>query len=86
MDSEEQALEVSPVPSAPPPVLSMVELFNQRRQKLIQRKHRIAELSSSILENPEGSVSAPLVVSDLTTRTVNIAVKLIVLITAAVYS
>ncbi|PFX31070.1 Nucleolar complex protein 3-like [Stylophora pistillata] len=65
VDSEEQALEVSPVPSAPPPVLSMVELFNQRRQKLIQRKHRIAELSNSILENPEGSVSAPLVVSEL---------------------
>lgn len=57
VDSEEQASEVSPVPSAPPPVLSMVELFSQRRQKLIQRKLRIAELSNSILENPESSVS-----------------------------
>jgi len=35
----------------------MVELFNQRRQKLIQRKLKIAELSNSILENPESSVS-----------------------------
>ena len=55
--SEEQVTEVSAESSAPPPVLSMVELFNQRRQKLIQRKLRIAELSNSILENPEGSVS-----------------------------
>ena len=43
--------------STPPPVLSMVELFNQRQQKLSQRKVKIAELSNSILENPEGSVS-----------------------------
>ncbi|RMX51834.1 hypothetical protein pdam_00019861 [Pocillopora damicornis] len=57
VDSEEQTSEVLPVPSAPPPVLSMVELFNQRRQKLIQRKLRIAELSNTILENPESSVS-----------------------------
>ena len=68
MDSEEQASEVSPVPSAPPPVLSLVELFNQRRQKLIQRKLRIAELSNTILENPESSVSTPLVVRDFTPR------------------
>ena len=77
MDSEEQAPKASPVPSAPPPVLSMVELFNQRRQKLIQRKLRIAELSNSILENPESSVSTPLVVRDFTTRPANIAVELI---------
>lgn len=57
VDSQEQASEVLPVPSAPLPVLSMVELFNQRRQKLIQRKLRIAELSNTILENPESSVS-----------------------------
>ena len=43
--------------STPPPVLSMVELFNQRQQKLSQRKVKIAELSNSILANPEGSVS-----------------------------
>ena len=41
---------------SPPPTLSMVELFNQRRQKLMQRKLRIAELSSSILENPQECV------------------------------
>ena len=35
----------------------MAELFNQRQQKLNQRKLKIAELSNSILENPEGSVS-----------------------------
>lgn len=40
-----------------PPTLSMVELFNKRRQKLMQRKLRIAELSNSILENPQESVS-----------------------------
>lgn len=51
---EAHQFSVSPTP---PPVLSMVELFNQRRQKLIQRKIKIAELSNSILENPEGSVS-----------------------------
>ena len=39
------------------PTLSMVELFNKRRQKLMQRKLRIAELSNSILENPQESVS-----------------------------
>jgi len=51
--------EISQISTSPtlPPVLSMVELFNQRRQKLIQRKLKIAELSNSILENPEGSVS-----------------------------
>lgn len=43
--------------STPPPVLSMIELFNQRQQKLIQRKLKIAGLSNIILENPEGSVS-----------------------------
>jgi len=41
----------------PPPVLSMIELFNQRQQKLIQRKLKIAGLSNKILENPECSVS-----------------------------
>ena len=35
----------------------MVELFNKRKQKLMQRKLRIAELSNSILENPQESVS-----------------------------
>lgn len=40
-----------------PATLSMVELFNKRRQKLMQRKLRIAELSNSILENPQESVS-----------------------------
>ena len=40
-----------------PPTLSMVELFNKRRQKLMQRKLRIAELSNSILENPQENVS-----------------------------
>lgn len=52
----EEAHQISASPT-PPPVLSMVELFNQRRQKLIRRKLKIAELSNSILENPEGSVS-----------------------------
>lgn len=78
MDSQEQASEVLPVPSAPPPVLSMVELFNQRRQKLIQRKLRIAELSNTILENPESSVSTPLVVRDFTPRPTNVSVELMV--------
>lgn len=43
--------------ATPPPTFSMVELFNQRRQKLMQRKFHIAELSSSILENPQENVS-----------------------------
>ena len=63
INQEEQAPEeddqISGSPT-PPPVLSMVELFNQRRQKLIQKKLKIAELSNSILENPEGSVSTAL--------------------------
>ena len=52
----EEAHQISGSPTQPA-VSSMVELFNQRRQKLIQRKLKIAELSNSILENPEGSVS-----------------------------
>ena len=52
----EEANQILTSPT-PPPVLSMVELFNQRQQKLNQRKLKIAELSNSILENPEGSVS-----------------------------
>lgn len=52
----EEANQILASPT-PPPVLSMVELFNQRQQKLVQRKLKIAELSNSILENPEGSVS-----------------------------
>lgn len=52
----EEAHEVLASPT-PPPVLSMIELFNQRQQKLIQRKLKIAGLSNIILENPEGSVS-----------------------------
>ena len=43
--------------STPPPMMSMVELFNQRQENLLQRKLRIAELSNSILENPQESVS-----------------------------
>lgn len=42
--------------STPPPMMSMVELFNQRQENLLQRKLRIAELSNSILENPQESV------------------------------
>jgi len=52
----ETALQSGGSPT-PPPTLSMVELFNQRRQKLMQRKFQIAELSSSILENPQENVS-----------------------------
>lgn len=52
----EEANQILASPT-PPPVLSMAELFNQRQQKLNQRKLKIAELSNSILENPEGSVS-----------------------------
>ena len=41
----------------PLPVLSGVELVALRQQKLTQRKEKIAQLATSIVENPEESVS-----------------------------
>ena len=49
--------------STPPPMMSMVELFNQRQENLLQRKLRIAELSNSILENPQESVSCIMMIT-----------------------
>lgn len=55
-EGPETTLQITESPT-PLPTLSIVELFNKRRHKLMQRKLQISGLSSSILENPQENVS-----------------------------
>lgn len=41
----------------PLPLLSGAELLAHRQQKLAERKRRIAELATAVIENPEENVS-----------------------------
>lgn len=51
--SEPEFVQQTTISPTPPPMISMVELFNQRQEKLEKRRLRIAGLSNRILENPQ---------------------------------
>ncbi|XP_015748933.1 PREDICTED: nucleolar complex protein 3 homolog [Acropora digitifera] len=51
--SEPETVQQTTISPTPPPMISMVELFNQRQEKLEKRRLRIAGLSNRILENPQ---------------------------------
>ena len=55
--SEPETVQQTIISPTPLPMISMVELFNQRQEKLEKRRLRIAGLSNRILENPQEHVS-----------------------------
>ncbi|KAK2563907.1 Nucleolar complex protein 3-like protein [Acropora cervicornis] len=50
---EPENVQQTTISPTPPPMISMVELFSQRQEKLEKRRLRIAGLSNRILENPQ---------------------------------
>lgn len=54
---EAEGSEVVEKEAEPLPELSGPELIAYRRKKLSDRKQRIAELATAVIENPEESVS-----------------------------
>lgn len=52
-EPEPETVQQTTISPTPPPMISMVELFNQRQEKLEKRRLRIAGLSNRILENPQ---------------------------------
>lgn len=50
-------MDVEKKPAVLPPLLTSAEIFAIRRKKLAERKEKIAELASAVVQNPEESVS-----------------------------
>lgn len=55
--NQEAAGEKAEEEMQPLPLLSGAELLVRRQQKLAERKRRIAELATAVIENPEENVS-----------------------------
>ena len=55
--NQEAAGEKAEEEVQPLPLLSGAELLVRRQQKLAERKRRIAELATAVIENPEENVS-----------------------------
>lgn len=55
--NQEAAGEKAEEETQPLPLLSGAKLLVRRQQKLAERKRRIAELATAVIENPEENVS-----------------------------